>query len=313
MTCGALDPARKNAGRQVYNARCYFCHGYQGNADTVAAGYLDPRPRDFTMAVDLDPVEMRSVIVNGRPDTAMQGFGKSLSATEIDAVATFIEEEFIRCRRRNARYHTAENGWPEHEKRNAAAFRFVTGALGLDTPDDSLTPEERRGQAIFRASCIVCHEGRVRQSRQDSHERDEDHVEDEAHEYDRAYGGGGAAEHDRAPALAEVTPQQALGARLYEQNCASCHALDGTGRNWIGRFLQPHPPDFARPETAARFDNARLRQAIAAGLPDSSMPAFGTVLAPDQVAAITAYIEYAFFRHTGRNAGSTSPEHEQRR
>ena len=29
-------------GRAIYNFRCYFCHGYSGDAQTLAARYLSP-------------------------------------------------------------------------------------------------------------------------------------------------------------------------------------------------------------------------------------------------------------------------------
>ena len=45
------------AGRSVYNFRCYFCHGYSGDARTLAAEFLSPPPRDFT---DTDPEALRS-------------------------------------------------------------------------------------------------------------------------------------------------------------------------------------------------------------------------------------------------------------
>ena len=294
MTCGALDPARKETGRRVYNARCYFCHGYRGDGNTAAARYLDPRPRDFTAAVDLDAGDMRTAIANGRPGTAMQGFGGLLTAAEIEVAVDFIAEEFIRCHGPNTRYHTAANGWPEHEIRNAAAFPFVSGALPADAPSDRLTPDERTGQAIFRASCIVCHEGRTGPI--GGQAGDEGDADDEAHEYDRAAGVAEGTAHDRAPVLIDATPQEELGARLYQENCALCHAADCTGRNWIGGFLQPHPPDFTRPGTAADLDDARLRQAIVAGLPNTSMPAFGPTLSADHAAAIAAYMRRAFFR-----------------
>ncbi len=296
MICGALDPVRKEAGRQIYNARCYFCHGYRGNADTAAARYLEPRPRDFSLAVEINPADMRSVIASGRTNTAMQGFKGTLSVVEIDSVAAFIEEEFIRCQQPNARYHSAENGWPEHGTQNAPAYPFVMGALPIDSSPGALSPENRNGQAIFRASCIICHEGRRGTDGRDRGEDSDEHIEDEAHEYDRAYGSAEETPHDRAPILANVTPQEALGARLYQENCALCHAADGTGKNWIGGFLQPHPPDFTKSDTVARLDDARLREVIVSGLPDSSMPAFGAVLASEQIAVIAAYIKHAFSR-----------------
>ena len=39
---------RHEAGRAIYNYRCYFCHGYSGDARTLASTYLTPPPRDFT-------------------------------------------------------------------------------------------------------------------------------------------------------------------------------------------------------------------------------------------------------------------------
>ncbi len=42
--------AQHERGRAIYNFRCYFCHGYSGDAKTLAATYLNPKPRDFTAA-----------------------------------------------------------------------------------------------------------------------------------------------------------------------------------------------------------------------------------------------------------------------
>ncbi len=51
------DTTEKNSGlnqdkhkreRAIYNFRCYFCHGYSGDAKTLASTYLKPQPRDFT-------------------------------------------------------------------------------------------------------------------------------------------------------------------------------------------------------------------------------------------------------------------------
>ena len=37
--------SRHQQGREIYNYRCYFCHGYSGDAKTLASSYLDPPPR----------------------------------------------------------------------------------------------------------------------------------------------------------------------------------------------------------------------------------------------------------------------------
>ncbi|MDP6980705.1 MAG: c-type cytochrome [Myxococcota bacterium] len=44
------SPEVLEAGKGVYERRCTFCHGEEGAGDGPVADYLDPRPRDFTIA-----------------------------------------------------------------------------------------------------------------------------------------------------------------------------------------------------------------------------------------------------------------------
>ena len=58
-------------GRQIYNFRCYFCHGYSGDAKTLASTYLSPKPRDFTRSA-LDAPQIATAVRDGRSGTAMK-------------------------------------------------------------------------------------------------------------------------------------------------------------------------------------------------------------------------------------------------
>ena len=100
------------AGRKIYNFRCYFCHGYSGNAQTVAASFLTPPPIDFTRADAnlITPEYIISILRNGKPGTAMRPFLNILTETEMKQVATFVVDEFVQRKAHNTRYHTAENG-----------------------------------------------------------------------------------------------------------------------------------------------------------------------------------------------------------
>ncbi|MEY2687564.1 MAG: hypothetical protein RL375_1762 [Pseudomonadota bacterium] len=156
----ALDvagQARHERGRQVYNARCYFCHGYSGDARTQAAAMLQPPPRDFTQAPGLDAARIRQTLQQGRPGTAMASFAGLLDAQELDAVADFVVAEFVRARAPNTAYHTPENGWPEHQ-RYAEAFDFALGRLRADTPDAQLDESQRRGLTLYLSACVSCHD-----------------------------------------------------------------------------------------------------------------------------------------------------------
>src|SRR6185369_2742716 len=76
-------------GRAVYNFRCYFCHGYSGDAKTLAATFLTPPPADFTSPAQqaLGKESVLATLRQGRPGTAMKSFSGILSAEEMQAVA----------------------------------------------------------------------------------------------------------------------------------------------------------------------------------------------------------------------------------
>ena len=164
LACGAAgapaaDPRLVEDGRRVYNFRCYYCHGYSGDARTLAATLLPTRPRAFVefSAEAMPPARIERAVRLGLPGSAMKPFGTTLSEREIVAVAAFVHDEFVVRRAPNTRYHTPENGWPDHE-RYASAFPFALGRLPLDAPASALGPVERAGRRLFLSACITCHD-----------------------------------------------------------------------------------------------------------------------------------------------------------
>lgn len=302
--CGRTDPsAQHELGRAVYNFRCYFCHGYSGDARTLAASYLHPKPRDFTAAPPLDRATIQQVLRHGRDGTAMKPFAGILSEAELTAVAAFVESEFVLRKAPNAAYHSAANGWPDHE-RYAVAYPFVLGELKLDAPVESLTPSQQQGRRLFLTSCITCH--------------DRAHVEDEGPAWsarplsfprmgfvpgqqsvvDAVSSASVYAKHDVVPVIRGLSPQEQQGEALFQANCAFCHGADGTGKNWIGQFMEPKARDLTA-YSAAEMDAGRLRRTIRDGLPGTSMPAWKDVFTPSEVAAVVAYVQRAFVRPAG--------------
>jgi cytochrome c oxidase cbb3-type subunit III len=313
-------------GRAVYNFRCYFCHGYSGDARTVAAGMLAVRPRDFTAARpgELSREQVLAALRHGRPGTAMASFAGTLSPAEMEAVAAFVVAEFVVGRRPNTRYHTAENGWPDHD-RFRDAFRFVEEPSTLALPQDQLDEAGRRGRALYRSACVTCHDAgggdtavawdaRPVSYPADGHdcvschdrvrypERGLERLAPPASYHGAAglppAGPGGAADlysrHDRPVQLAGASAVVRRGEILYLKNCAFCHAADGTARHWIGRFLEPHPRDLTDAAFRGRMDRARLVQRIEEGLPGTAMPTWRNVLDGDEIRAIASYMEAAF-------------------
>jgi len=293
---------RHERGRAVYNFRCYFCHGYSGDAKTLASTYLEPRPRDFT-AVAMSAAQIEAAVRHGKPGTAMQPFGGVLAEDEMRDVAAFVEREFVRDKAPNTAYHTPQNGWPGHE-RHAAAFPFARGEIALDTPPEALTEAQQAARALFLTTCVSCHDrARVRDegpawaARPVSYPRmgfvpGQPNVPPTI---DAVTGASVYARQERPPQVAGLDAQQRRGERLFQDNCAFCHGGSGTGRNWIGQFMEPKARDLTQ-YTSATMPRVLLRQRIREGLPDTSMPAWKDVLAPADIEAVAAYVERAMFR-----------------
>ena len=293
------SPSQYKIGRKIYNFRCYFCHGYSGDAKTLASTFLTPAPRDFSStSVDkLTRDTMVDAVTNGRTGSAMMGFASVLTTQEINAVVDFVRAEFMEHARVNTRYHTAENGWPEHEK-YAAAYPFALGQLSIDIASEQLTPQQQLGREVFLSSCISCHdrgkvnnEGAIWESRPLSFPRNG--YSHRAPRLDAESGASPYAVHERAPIIVDLTPIERQGQELFQQNCAFCHAADGTGHNWIGSFLDAHPRDLTGQRVAA-FTTEQLVEAISRGIKNTTMPAWQTVLTTDQIRAVVAYVQRVF-------------------
>jgi cytochrome c oxidase cbb3-type subunit 3 len=297
-------------GRRIYNFRCYYCHGYSGNAKTLAATYINPKPVDFTSTSpnDLSRERMMQSIQFGRPGTAMMSFSSVLQPNEIAAVTDFVRQEFMVEKAENTRYHTEANGWPNHQ-RYAAAFPFALGELPLDTSWERLTPQQVEGKRLFMASCVSCHDrARVNQkgvrweSSSVSYPRNQyspgenlpSPKADSGKTMDAVTSATPYHLHDQPPKLNGLTETERRGEALFQQNCAFCHAADGTARNWIGSFMEPHPRDLTKSPVMDSMTKTRLKAVILDGLPGTSMPAWKSVLSEKQIEDIIAYVARAF-------------------
>jgi len=91
------------------------------------------------------------------------------------------------------------------------------------------------------------------------------------------------------------------GRAVYEQHCASCHGATAEGAsNWQVRDANgelPAPPHNAEGHTW-RHSDAELYEMVSKGWRDPfnkttrlTMPAFGSVLSPDQIRTVISYLK----------------------
>jgi cytochrome c oxidase cbb3-type subunit III len=284
----------------------YYCHGYSGDAHTLAATFLQPAPRNFkdSLPGSLSRDSMIDVVTHGRTGTAMKSFATTLTPKEVSAVVDFILQEFTRDKAHNTHYHTEANGWRNHE-RFKIAFPFATGQIALDAGIDTLSDEQRRGKQLFMNTCISCHdrakvnhEGTAWSIRPVTYPPDfyllaeSGRVKDSA-DFDPHH------PHEKPPVLRDLTSVEKRGEQIYQKNCAFCHAADGTGRNWIGSFLEPNASDLTMSSTGAK-NKTKFFSVVAEGIEGTSMPAWKHVLGKADIDAVAAYVSRAF-----SNAGSS--------
>lgn len=160
-------------GREIYMGRCSFCHGLTGDGEGPAAKYLDPRPRDFTLAIYKfrttqsgglpQDSDLFRTVSRGLPGTAMQAFDRSL----------------------------IKNGLTEEERWAVIAY-IKTFAMEFDDPEffppnpknivslpatrPAYSPEVvAKGKEIFlKAKCWECHGKEGRGNGQKAFDRKDD-------------------------------------------------------------------------------------------------------------------------------------------
>lgn len=140
-------PAAAPLGLRIYAQRCAVCHGPDGLGNGPAAPSLIPRPRDFTLGSfkfkstphGQPPTDddLKQIVANGLPGSAMPYFRDLLNDSEIDAVVAQVKQfskafsgasprglSFRRVRRRQRRLSSA--AVPCTSPRTAAAATVLT-------------------------------------------------------------------------------------------------------------------------------------------------------------------------------------------
>lgn len=89
------------------------------------------------------------------------------------------------------------------------------------------------------------------------------------------------------PLAPSSIPDVRLGAKVYAENCASCHGMTGDGMGPVGKALNPLPVAFTNKERARQRSLFALYQAVSQGIAGTAMPAFGQLSEDDRWAVAT--------------------------
>lgn len=108
----------------------------------------------------------------------------------------------------------------------------------------------------------------------------------------------GCSTSDDAGVAVPVEP-----ARLYAQNCARCHGLDGRGDAEIKKTMPVR--DFTDPVWVAQASSENIARTIMGG--KNQMPAFGGSLSMPKIQALSGYVKRLHQSASGSHPAAQAP------
>ena len=132
------------AGKDIYEKKCYYCHGITGNGNGPAAPRLDPKPRNFTR----NEYKIRSTGLGALPtdEDLFRIISSGVEGSAMPFWNTLTSEE-----RWQVIYHvkTFYEGFKESESHEVVP-------IGAEASSDS--ESVKRGKKLFKeAKCFLCH------------------------------------------------------------------------------------------------------------------------------------------------------------
>lgn len=79
-------------GKTFYRQSCGHCHGLNGKGDGEMGGYLNPPPANLAseQTQSKSDAELKEVIMNGRPGTAMVGFEGAIEEDQWNNLLAYL-------------------------------------------------------------------------------------------------------------------------------------------------------------------------------------------------------------------------------
>lgn len=309
---GAVSSNRAGDQTGLYREHCAQCHGITGNGAGPTSGFVDPYPRDFRLGkfkykstkLGQRPTDddLRRVIVNGIPGTAMPSF-RTMNDDDIQALIDYVKYLTIRGR---------------------VEYKLLAELALLDPDERLIDLSWRRGESEFDPEPASGAADPQRAKYDDQLAAIGEIVLDEVALWDRRP----PTEVPEIPAWltahdAEYVARVADGRALFggKGNCAMCHGLTGVGdgqtenyddwtNQWVkGANIDPRDANACKPfvdagafpPRAIRPRNLRLRvyrggdryadlyRRIANGIEGTGMPD-SSALSEQEIWSLVAYV-----------------------
>lgn len=92
ISLAAPPKVSPETGKKIYLESCQNCHGPTGKGDSEMAAYLSPFPANLTAKATQSKTDaqLRKIILEGRPGTAMTGYAASFDEAQVADLLAYI-------------------------------------------------------------------------------------------------------------------------------------------------------------------------------------------------------------------------------
>jgi len=279
-------------GKKVFSDNCSVCHGDTGQGAIWTAAGLFPKPANFTdekKITELTRNRMIFSVTNGRPETAMVSWKTRLSTEQIDVVVSYIRAAIMKVSDIDTSFGSAMGQSQDKLDPFLSSDKFIEN-------DNAYVAESNKPRAIEDTMVETKGndpflESSAYQVNEDPNIVEEDIYAGEAHDH-QAHMGKKLNILDPLPN--DLIGNYDMGRELYKDTCASCHGVKGDGQGPRSYFIFPKPRDFTHSASRASFSRAHIYERIRTGVARTEMPAWGTVLASQQMANVAEYVFSTF-------------------
>lgn len=88
----AAPYGNSESGKKIYLESCQSCHGLTGKGNSDMAAHLTPPPSNLTTKATQTKTdaELRKIILEGRPGTAMASFDGAFEEAQLNGLIAYI-------------------------------------------------------------------------------------------------------------------------------------------------------------------------------------------------------------------------------
>lgn len=301
----------------LYHNYCSVCHGDRGDGNSRASTSLNPPPRNFLQATNLGREHMVAVIRDGKPGTAMVGWGTQLSKTEIEGVTDYVRDTFMKT----ALDPRIKKGRQIYENLCLSCHGLRgegTVQPGMNVPPRNLASPQARTDLSRDQMIDAVKNGKsgtyMLSFKDRLPKKDIEAVVDyvqavimvpvsqisgtSAHggrEQDVGKDPSGASKADMSATFPNnLVGNAEKGKKFFLANCAECHGPKGDGQGKRAYFINPKPVSFLTDKSRSRLNRPALFIFISQGKLGTEMPAWNKVLTEQEIADVGEYVFRAY-------------------